>query len=452
MTAGGRVGTEDLLAVADAAVSAALPGESVEVYAVRSRGTEVKVHDARIESLTDADTQGVGIRVIRDGRTGFSHSSTLAVDEAMVVLADARENCRFAEPDVDAALAEPDGVAVPGHDLVSDDVHTMAPAEKAELAFELERLVVGTDPRVSRTRTVGYADTQSAAALVSTSGVRVADTATAAYLSAVAIANDAGDTAVGYHSSAARGPGGLDPAGTAAVAVDRATRILHGRKPASRRTTIVLEPRLAATFLGIVGGMVSGERVLKGRTPFAGRIGDVVASPLLTLVEDPTEALSLGASNVDSEGLACRRTPLLTAGVLQGFLHNAYTARRLGAVPTASAVRGLKGTPGVGARCIAMVPGDEDDPVASVDDGVFVQTLAGLHSGVNPVSGDFSVGMDGIRITNGVLAEPIREATIASSLQRMLTDIRSVGADLTWLPGGTGACTIVIDGVSLGGD
>ena len=215
----------------------------------------------------------------------------------------------------------------------------------------------------------------------------------------------------------------------------------------------MLEPRLSATILGILGGTLGGERVLKGRSPFADRVGEQIASPLLTLVDDPTDARSLGADPHDGEGLACRRNVLVADGVLEGFLHNAYTGRRSGRGSTGSAVRSHRSTPGAGPQALAIAPGRGtlDELVAGVDLGVLVQSMTGLHSGVNAVSGDFSVGVEGLMIRDGALAEPVREATIASTIQRLLLDVRSVGADMEWQPGGTGAATLVIDGVALSG-
>jgi PmbA protein len=199
--------------------------------------------------------------------------------------------------------------------------------------------------------------------------------------------------------------------------------------------------------------MLSGEAVIKGRSPFAERLGDTIASPLLTLVDDPTEPLSLGADTHDGEGLATRRNALIADGVLQAFLHNSYTGRRAGTRSTASAVRGYRSTPGVGVQALIVEPGSGtlDELIASVDNGVLVQSMSGLHSGVNPTSGDFSVGVEGLLIRNGSLAEPIREATVASTVQRLLLDVRAVGGEREWTPGGSGASALVIDGVTLSG-
>jgi PmbA protein len=145
---------------------------------------------------------------------------------------------------------------------------------------------------------------------------------------------------------------------------------------------------------------------------------------------------------------------LIAGGRFDAVLHNVYTARRAGGRTTGSAVRGgFKSPPGVGARALHLVPGalSAEDILASVGHGLYVQSISGLHSGTNPVSGDFSVGAVGLVVRDGALAEPVREVTIASTLQRMLHDVLHVGADLTWLPGGAAGMTLLVGDMSISG-
>ena len=290
-------------------------------------------------------------------------------------------------------------------------------------------------------------------AVVTSTGIAVAGRSTFCHLSVQALAEEGGETKTGYGVSVGREPADVDLAEAADDAADRATRLLGAVQPASGTVTLVLEPRMAATLLGVVAGTLNGEAVLKGRSPFAGRVGEQIASPLITLVDDPTDPESLGADRHDGEGLATRRIPLIEAGVLQGFLHNSITGRRAGVPSTASAVRGFRSTPAVGAQALAVAPGSGtlDDLIAGLDHGVLVQSMTGLHSGVNPVSGDFSVGVEGLMLRHGGRAEPIREATVASTLQRLLLDVSAVGGEREWTPGGTGAVALVIPGVTLSG-
>jgi PmbA protein len=443
----------DLLALARGVLDGARTGEQVEVVVGRSTSTTVKVYGGEVESLTSAGSSGAGVRVIRDGRQGFAHCGSLDPDALAETLAEARDNAAFGQPDEFNGVAEPDGVAAVPQDTWSDAVVDLDPVRKVDLALELERRVLGLDPRVTTARSTAFGDGWGETAIVSTSGIEATHRGASCSVSTQPMARDGDETQIGWSYDAGRDPGALDLDRVAAEAVERATRLLGATKPPSGRMTILLEPRLAATLLGVVAGMFSGEAVLKGRSPFADRVGEQIASPLLHLVDDPTRSESLGAEEVDGEGLACRPNPLIEDGVLRGFLQNSYTGRRSGSASTGSAVRGVRSLPGVGAQVLVMAPGTRsfDELTASIDHGLYVTSFAGLHSGVNPVSGDFSVGADGLLISGGQLGAPVREMTVASTLQRLLLDIVEVGGDFEWLPGGDGACSLVIGDVSISG-
>ncbi|HZN14835.1 MAG TPA: metallopeptidase TldD-related protein, partial [Acidimicrobiales bacterium] len=193
---------------------------------------------------------------------------------------------------------------------------------------------------------------------------------------------------------------------------------------------------------------------LKGRSLFADRVGETVAAASVTLVDDPTDTRAFGAGPSDAEGLASRRNTLIEDGVLLGFLYDSYSSRRAGVASTGSAVRGgFKGTPGVGCRALSVTPGSlaTDDVFASVGTGLFVQNVSGLHSGVNPVSGDFSVGAEGLMIRDGQLAEPVREFTIASTIQRMLQEIVVIGDTLEFRMAAAAGVILAIESMSISG-
>ena len=164
--------------------------------------------------------------------------------------------------------------------------------------------------------------------------------------------------------------------------------------------------------------------------------------------------MGIGRLIYDGEGLAARRNVLIDGGVLQGFVHNSYSARRAGTTSTGNAVRGgFKGTPGVGCLAMQVQPGTrtQDELIADITDGVLVQQVSGLHSGVNPISGDFSTGASGLLISNGQVGAPVREFTIASTLQRMLLDLIEVGGDVDWLPMRAAGVSLVIGDMTMSG-
>jgi PmbA protein len=442
-----------LLALGDQVVAQARPGEQLEAVVVHGRETEVRAYDGEVESFTFSESDGIGIRVIVDGRQGFAHAGTF--DPAMIAetLAEARDNATFATVDPALGLAEPDGVPVAELVLYDPALETFPVEAKVGLAIELERAVLAADSRIAGIESVDYVDAVSYGAVVSTTGIRIAGRDGGAYLSAYALAADGDETQTGYGWSIARDPRALDVAACAADAARRATRLLGAVKPRSGRCRVVLDPFVTAQLLGIVGSTLSGEAVLKGRSLFAERLGEAVAAPSITLVDDATDPAMFSATEADGEGLATRRNVLIAGGVLQQYLHNAYTARRLGTVSTGSAVRGYNSTPGVGCLALAIEPGSmsQAELLAHVGDGVLVQDVAGMHSGVNSVSGDFSTGIEGLAIRGGELAEPLREATMASTLQRLLLDISLIGADVDYLPMNAMGVSLVIDDITVSG-
>jgi PmbA protein len=447
-------GPGSLLDLATRVAGWARDGEEVEAYVARGRDTEIEVFSGEVESLSSAESAGIGIRIVSGSRQGFAYAGSLDDDVIAETLAEARDNAGFSSLDTWVGLARPDGVAAAQIDLWRDDLAGYPTADKVAQALELERVVRSADPRIRQVQSAGWGDSAFESAVVTSTGISATSRRTVCYLSASAAAADGDETQTGSGYSVGRSPADLDLDEAATDAVERATRLLGATKPRSAHLTVVLEPRITATLLGILAGTLNGEAVLKGRSLFADRLGETVSSPLLTLIDDPTDPDAFGAAAYDAEGLATRRNPLISGGVLQRFLYNSYSGRRAGTTSTGSAVRaGFKGAPSTGARALIVVPGTEDPDAIyrRVGDGLLVQTVSGIHSGVNPVSGDFSVGAEGLLIRGGALAGPVREITVASTLQRMLQGIVAVGSDIERLPSAAAGVTLAIADMSMGG-
>ncbi len=447
---------DELMAVAERVAGWARTGEEVEVYVARGDETEVRAFAGEVESLTSATSAGIGIRVVVDHRLGFAWAGSLEESVFEETLAEARDNASFATPDEHMRLAVPDGVAPTVVDLWDEALATVPTTAKVEMALALEAQARGSDPRIRQVDAADYGDGSVEVALVSTTGMRASSRKTSAHISVRVIAGDGDDSQTGGGFSVGRGFADLDPSRANDDAVNRAVRLLGATKGSSGRATVVFDRRAASTLLSIVSSALSGEAVAKGRSFFAGRIGELVGDTALTLVDDPTDPRAYGAATYDAEGLACRRNVLIEAGVLQGFLYDTVSGSRAGVPSTGSAVRGgFAGTPGPGCRALTLAPGregyDEDGLLAAVGEGLFVQSMTGVHSGVNPISGDFSVGAEGLMIRDGKLAEPVREITVASTLQRMLLSLVAVGADVEWLPGIAAGQTLAVGDMQISG-
>ena len=236
-----------------------------------------------------------------------------------------------------------------------------------------------------------------------------------------------------------RGPEELDAEAIGSEAAERAAALAGARQGPTRRCPVVLDTLVAASFLGFIGAMLSADAVQRGRSLFAGREGDEIASTVLRLADDGTLPEGLASAPFDGEGSSRRRLPLIEGGRLQTFLYDSRTARKDGRASTASAERSsYRSPPSVGTSNLVVEPGDAalDELVRQAGDGLYVTDVAGLHSGVNPVSGTFSVGATGRLIEGGELAAPVREITIASDLVAMLQSVLAVGSEARWVPFG----------------
>ena len=446
---------DELMSIAERVLESAEPGEELEVVVAHSRDTEVRAYDGEIEAFTSSESAGFGIRIIRDHRQGFAYAGTLDTAVIAETLSEARDNARFATVDEFAGLVAPDGRAAVSMDLFDEAVASLGPTAKIEMALELERLVLAGDRRISGIEMAEFADSVETSVVVSTAGIRSAARETGCSLVAYSLAEDADETTTGFGFSVGRSLSELDLEEAARQAVERAVRMLGAGRAPSRRLTVVFDPWVTAQFLSIVGESFSGTEVYKGRSFLAGRVGESVAPEWLTLVDDPTDPRWPAATPYDAEGLATRPTALIEGGVVQGFVHDGYSARALGAASTGSAVRGgFRSTPGASTQSLALRPGTmtPGEILSAVGDGVLVLEVQGMHSGVNSVSGDFSTGIEGVMIRDGELAEPIKEVTIASSLQRMMADVSMIGSDLTAMPLDATGVTLAIADVTLSGE
>ena len=443
----------ELLELAERVLAGARPGEQVEAYVSRDRETAIRVYEGEVEQFTSAQSEGIGIRVIKDGRTGFAYAGTLDEGSILGVLDDARDNAAFGTADEWAGLAEPDDVPVQPLELWNPRLAAYETPSKIAMTKDLERLTLGADSRV-RVDDANYADAFAEMAVATTTGIRRTARENGCYVSVSTLADDGDETQTGFGFAVGRHPDELVLEKAAREAADRATRLLGAVKPQSRRLTVVLDPFVTAQFVGVVSSTLNGESVLKGRSLFANRLGEQVGAAHVTLVDDPTNPLAFTATEVDGEGLASRRNVLIEDGVLRMFVQSSYSGRRSGTASTGNAVRGgFKGTPGCGCLALQLRPGtrSQADLVAGIDDGVLIQMVQGLHSGVNPISGDFSTGASGVMIRNGQLAEPVREFTIASTIQKMLQDVVEIGGDVEWLPMRSSGMTIVVADVTMSG-
>jgi PmbA protein len=447
----------EALATRAAEAAASAGAGDAEAWAEGGRSREVRVHAGEVESLTEASGRGVGVRAWIGHRTGYAYGTDLT-DTGLRELAEAAVGAaRVADEDENASAPEIDGPiagAIPG--LHDDGVGSTETAEVIELAKRIEQVALDRDSRVTGVEEVVYVDEDSTAAIATSRGVSRAFAATAAYSFLQAMATENSEVQTGLGFGVARSPRALDAAEIGAEAGDEAASMLGATKPDSRTCPVVLSDRVAASFAGFIGGALSADEVQRGRSPFADRLGDELASAALRIADDGTDAGGLASAPFDGEGTPRGRTALLGDGKLLAYLHESYTARRGGASSTGNASRAsYRSPPSVSPSNLMIEPGklSFEGLLEQAGDGVYVTEVAGLHSGVNPVTGRYSVGATGMAIRGGELAEPLREFTIAGDLLGTLAAVREVGSEARWVPfgGSVRSAPILVSEMAIGG-
>jgi PmbA protein len=450
---------DQLEAAARRAVEAATVGgaSEAEAWAEGSRSREVRVHDGEVESLTEASGRGVGVRAWIGTRTGYAYGTDLS-ESGLAELAEAAVGAaRAADEDESSAAPEPSDQEASGIEGLRDEgVAGTETAEVIDLAKRIERIALDRHESVSAVEEVVYVDEDTDAAIVTSRGVAGTYAASAAYSFLQAMASRGSEVQTGLGFGVGRSPGQLDAEGIGAEAGDEAASMLGATKPESRTCPVVLSDRVTASFAGFIGGALCADEVQRGRSPFVDRLGEELASSALVLADDGTDPGGLASAPFDGEGTPRGRTPLLRDGKLLAYLHDGYTARRAGARSTGNASRAsYRSPPSVSPSNLILEPGELSlgQLIAETGDGVYVTEVAGLHSGVNPVTGRYSVGATGRAIRGGELAEPLREFTIAGDLIGSMAAVRAVGSETRWVPFGGSVRTapMLVGEMAIGG-
>jgi PmbA protein len=447
----------DLLKLAQQVVDRAEGSEEVEAFLTHAKTFSVKAYEGDVEALSSAEPRGAGVRVIADGRPGFAYTTDLTEQGLQEVLDRARVNALSAGQDEAVGLAaawsgsapEVDGLFDPRHAEVSAD-------QKVALAIELEAATKAVDQRVRTVEDSFYSDADEEVAIATSTGISGSYRSTEAWCYSVPIATDGDDTQVGFDFDLGRGFHDLDARRTARRAAVRALSVLGASKIPSGKMPVVFDPYTAGQFLGVIAQVLTAESVQKGRSLFAGRMGERVASDALSLVDDGRIEGAPGSRPWDAEGVPTQRTAVIQDGLLSSYLYDVKSARREGRASTGNAARaGFKSAPHASPSNLAFATTGEarEEVLRLAGRALLVQDFHGVHSGANPISGDFSVGVTGRLLENGVPTQAVKEITIAAPMLEILGSITHVADDRRWLPfgGSLGGATTLVSEMTVAG-
>jgi PmbA protein len=406
-----------------------------EVKARSGSELSVKVRMGETELVEEASHRAVGMRLFKNGRVALIATSDLTERGLDRFVDDAIELVELSEPDPFAGPADPSLLAkgpFPELELYDPACGSVDAARALELARKAESAARAHDARITNSDGATFARTAGASAMVLSSGFSGGNAGSYASISVAPVAVEGeGKNRRGSYWSAKRHLADLlDPAEVGIEAARRTLRKLGARKVATSEVPVVFDPDAARSIVGLLASCVMGGAIWRKSSYLCGREGIIVASPQVTIVDDPLLLRGPGSRPFDGEGLASRRNVVVTSGKLEQYLCDSYAARKLGRAPTASASRG--GNAGVGGSTSNLVLEPTTTPADSIvrgtARGLYVTEMMGF--GFNPVTGDFSRGAAGYWIENGELAYPVSEATISLNLDDLLQRIDAIGDDL----------------------
>ncbi|MFI5183093.1 MAG: TldD/PmbA family protein [Vicinamibacteria bacterium] len=426
--------------------------DAADILVAEGTDFSVTVRKGEVEKLTDAGSKALGIRVFVGRRTAASYTSDFSSAALAALAADTVSMARVTGEDTAAGL--PDEM-VPA-EAIDLGLYDPSPAalptdERIERARRAEAAALAVSPELVNSDGGHYGSGEDSVVLANSMGFVGTYRSSAVSMSVVPVGQRDGQMERDYWYTSGRGLGDLlTPEEVGRVAAERTLRRLGARKVPTAEVPVVFDPETAADLLGHLFSALSGYAVFRNATFLKNQIGETVASPLLTVVDDGRRPRGLGSRPFDGEGSPTRRNVPIENGVLRHYLCDAYAARKIGARPTGCARRGVAGGPSVGASNLFLEAGatSPDEIVRGVDKGLYVTDLIGF--GVNLVSGDYSQGAVGHWIERGALTHPVHEVTIAGNLRNMLKDVDAVGTDLVFR-GSIAAPTLRVRRMTLSG-
>lgn len=425
-------------------------GYECEVYAEDVSRRRIEVYRGRPESVDTARERGVGIRLASGGRTGFAWTGDLSPDGLRKALEYAVRGCEVAEPAGDR-LAGPSRETSGG----ARPVGPSPPVDTTDLVDSvvgMERAALGYGEEIANIEGCVYSEARGTVTVASTRGIRRSESRHCCTCWTGAVAEAGPESRTGWYMAQATDPRDLDFAGTGRTAARRASAMLGGRPLPSGRYPVVFDATAFTEIVGFLAESLSGERAVRGTTVMKDLAGSRIAPGFFELVDDPSMEGGCYRASFDDEGVPCEVRRPVRAGVLEGFLDTSWSARRAGRGTGGNAFRSdFRGQPVPAPTNLLVRPGSGglEELVGEMGEGLYIQEVMGMHT-ADPVSGDFSVGISGLRVRGGGLREAFCEMTLGGDLPGLLRGIGMIGAVPVFI-GHCGSPPVLVEGLSAGG-
>lgn len=400
-----------------------------EVYYHQSDSMRAFVNKGEIDNYTVSVSGGLSLRGLIDGKMGTAYTEALDKEALVMLIRGVLESATLVN-DKDEQFIFPGSPSYAAVDTLGD---RGTPQQHIDLTLALDKAGRGMDPRVQELGFTFVEAEHETVRIVNTHGLNLQHEADLCVAYVSAIARDGERVATGEAVEALPNLSGLQAEAVARRAVEYAVFQLDASSIPSGEMPVIFQHRAMADLLGAFLGMFSADAAQKGLSLLAGREGQAIASPCVTLTDDPLLAGGLYTRAFDAEGVATFAKNLVEGGVLTTLLHNLKTAKKAGIVTTANAARGgYAGPVGIAPTNLTLLPGTSD--LAGLSEqmrrGLVITGVEGLHAGANAVSGDFSLLARGYVVEDGKPGHAVEQVTVAGNFYQLLQDIVATGSDI----------------------
>ncbi len=430
--------------------------DAADVYIVSTVGFNTTVRLGKIERLQQSISKGLGLRVIKNGAMANTFTTDFT-DRAVKDLArETMSIVQVSNTDKDNGLAPKELLGTYDGKLMlfDESIAKLTPEKKIEIARSAEEVGLKYDKRIKNANGSFWNDSRSQVTLANSDGFVGQYQMTQASLSVNLLAEDEdGTKQTDGHYTFGRFLNTLaTPQSIGEEAGRRVIRKLGGRKVKSAVVPVVLDPRVGSLLLGDVFNSASGGSVYRKMSYLVDKVGQQVASPMITIMDDAIMTNGVASRPFDAEGVKSSSVVVVEKGVLKQYVCDSYSARRLKITPTGNAARSYQGNPNVGSTNLYIKNGDTspEDIIKSVKSGLYLDRVGG--QGLNSTTGDFSMGANGRWIENGEFTHAVQEITVAGNVLKVLNNVKTVGNDLSFKLGTTATPTLLISEMTVGGE
>ena len=408
--------------------AAAAGATQADALYAEDESLSVDVFEGRVKNLERSDSAGVGIRVLVDGRPGYSFTERLSLEAIDRAARDAVDLSRFTEAiPVDLPGNPPHSALDLG--IWSESVRDFSPDAMIALLLEAEGAARAADPRIENVPHLGCSRSVSRSVLGNSRGLLHERRGGTVSMGVGVVAREGSVSKMGWDGLVLRANGGFDPSRLARTACERATSLLGASPIAPGTIPVLFDRHVAGSFLSLFLGSFLADSVQKGQSRLAGRIGERVAAPGFHLRTEPHLRGMSGTRAVDGEGVATSPRSLVEDGVLLGFLHNLETAARDGIRPTGDASRGYSGRVGAsfGNAVVPLAGGRSHTELLGAHPRLLHVVKLDGSSGCNGVSGEISIGVQGFLVENGTPVRAVDRVTLSGNFFDLLRNIEAIG-------------------------